>query len=509
MKNNKKYLEDEKKLVVLEVANNHQGDVEHALKLIDNYHQVISNYTAYFNFAFKFQFRDLETFIHKNFIDSDIKYVRRFLDTELKKSDWKQIIKSVNQYGYINMCTPFDEVSVDNIVNSDFEILKIASASLDDWPLIEKIGDIDKDIEIVASVGGADLKKIKRFYSFMKNKNKTFAINYCVSLYPTSVDAMNLSYIQFLKFQFPDIKIGFSTHESGNTYDTAPLALAAGAEIFEKHIAMENPEKKYKINDYSTNPKQLDSWLKNLEENITIFGTKKGREEVLKLEENALRDLKRGVFVKNSIEKDSELNMSNVYFAIPSVPGQLLANDFSKFNSLISNKKLQVDEPVFLNDLTIENNRNFVEKIRDEIQLMVRENNLTIPRNLSLEISHHYGIENFYEYGTSMVTFVNEDYCKKMIFQFKNQTNPSHYHKEKEETFIILFGELSVTVDEVDYELTRGDMLKIVPGQIHSFHAKNFAIFEEISTTHKPDDSIYVDDEIMQNKNRKSKIMLF
>ena len=143
MKNNKKYLEDDKKLVVLEVANNHQGDVEHALKLIDNYHQVINKYTAYFNFAFKFQFRNLETFIHKNFIDSDIKYVRRFLDTELKNSEWNQIIKSVNQYGYINMCTPFDEVSVDNIVNSGFEILKIASASLDDWPLIEKIGDIE------------------------------------------------------------------------------------------------------------------------------------------------------------------------------------------------------------------------------------------------------------------------------------------------------------------------------------------------------------------------------
>ena len=43
--------------------------------------------------------------------------------------------------------------------------------------------------------------------------------------------------------------------------------------------------------------------------------------------------------------------------------------------------------------------------------------------NLDLEISHHYGIENFYNYGTSMITFVNEDYCKKVIFQFKDQIN--------------------------------------------------------------------------------------
>tara|TARA_B100001093_G_scaffold295489_1_gene281793 strand:- start:1397 stop:2926 length:1530 start_codon:yes stop_codon:yes gene_type:complete len=508
--NNKiNFLNEKKSLVVLEVANNHQGDVEHALKLIDEYHKIIKNYSKNFNFAFKFQFRDLKTFIHKNFLDSDIKYVRRFLDTELQNSDWQQIIDSVNNYGYINMCTPFDEVSVDNIVDSNFDILKIASASLDDWPLIEKIGNINTDIEIIASVGGSDFEKIKRFYSFMKNKNKKFAINYCVSLYPTSLNNMNLGYIRFLKSQFPEIKIGFSTHESGSIFDTAPLAMAAGAEIFEKHIALEESIKGYSINEYSTNPKQLDSWLKNLEESLLILGTNDDRDKIVKLEEEALRDLKRGVFLKNNTESSTELSSSNVYFSIPSKPGQLLANDLSKFNSIILDKELKKDNPIFMKDIKIENNRNLIEKIRDEIQIMVKENNLSIPRNLDLEISHHYGIENFYKYGTSMVTFVNEDYCKKMIFQFKNQLNPSHYHKEKEETFIILFGELSVTVDDINYELQKGDMLKVVPGQIHSFSSKSFAIFEEISTTHKSDDSFYIEDKIMQNKNRKSKIMLF
>ena len=37
---------------------------------------------------------------------------------------------------------------------------------------------------------------------------------------------------------------------------------------------------------------------------------------------------------------------------------------------------------------------------------MVKENNLSIPRNLDL--FSYYGIENFYKYGTSMITFVNE-----------------------------------------------------------------------------------------------------
>jgi len=506
-KNN--YLSQEKILIVLEVANNHQGDVEHAIELIKQYHHVIKNYSKNFNFAFKFQYRDLETFVHKDFKDSDIKYVRRFLDTELSSDEWNKIIKEVNNLGYLNMCTPFDEVSVDNVIKSNFDILKIASASLDDWPLVEKIGNIEKDIEIIASVGGSNFEKIKRFYSFMTNKKKVFAINYCVSLYPTPVDDMNVSYIRFLKSHFPEIKIGFSTHESGSVIDTAPLALAAGAEIFEKHIALEDVDKNYGINDYSTNPQQLNDWLENLEKNLLILGNKNSRNEIVELEEEALRDLKRGAFVKEDTNKDSELTTKNTYFSIPSKPGQLLANDFSKFNSINLQKELKNNEPVYMKDIKIENNRNLIEKIRDEIQILIKDNNVTVPRNLDLEISHHYGIENFYNYGTSMITFVNEDYCKKVIFQFKDQINPSHFHKEKEETFVMLFGELFVTVDEKDYELKQGDMLKIIPGQIHSFSSKSFAIFEEISTTHKPNDSFYIDEEIMNNKNRKSKIMLF
>ena len=320
---------------------------------------------------------------------------------------------------------------------------------------------------------------------------------------------MNLNYISFLKSQFPDIKIGFSTHEDGSEIDTAPLALSSGAEIFEKHIALNNSDKGYGINDYSTNPQQLEDWLVNLQKSLQILGNKDKRNEVVKLEEKSLRDLQRGAFIKSSKSPGTELTTENTYFSIPSTPGQLLANDFSKFNSITLINQLEDNEPIFIKDVKIENNRNIIEKIRDEIQSMVRNNKITIPRNLDLEISHHYGIENFYTTGTSMITFVNEDYCKKMIFQFKNQTNPKHYHKVKEETFIILHGELDVSVDNASYHLKEGDMLTILPGQVHSFSSSSFAIFEEISTKHVQDDSYYIDKEIMNNSQRKSKIMLF
>ena len=172
----KNLLDSDKILVVLEVANNHQGDVDHANALLENYHHVLKNYRENMDFAFKFQYRDLPTFIHQDYVDSEIKYVRRFLDTQLTEDEWLEILHNVRNYDYFTMCTPFDETSVDKVIKDNYDILKIASASLDDWPLVEHIGNLKNDKPIIASVGGADLEKIKRFYSFMKNKKNLHLI---------------------------------------------------------------------------------------------------------------------------------------------------------------------------------------------------------------------------------------------------------------------------------------------------------------------------------------------
>ena len=53
------------RLVILELANNHMGKVEHGLKVIRAFGDVIRDFSD-FRFAFKFQYRDLDTFIHRD-----------------------------------------------------------------------------------------------------------------------------------------------------------------------------------------------------------------------------------------------------------------------------------------------------------------------------------------------------------------------------------------------------------------------------------------------------------
>ena len=81
-----------------------------------------------------------------------MKYIKRFRETKLSNDEWKNLLEYTTDKGFYKICTPFDEESVDRVIKDNFDILKIASAYIDDWPLLEKI--VEKDIDIIASVGG-------------------------------------------------------------------------------------------------------------------------------------------------------------------------------------------------------------------------------------------------------------------------------------------------------------------------------------------------------------------
>ncbi|MDD5011563.1 MAG: N-acetylneuraminate synthase family protein, partial [Phycisphaerae bacterium] len=189
-----------KKLFIFEMANNHMGDVNHGLKIIREFNKVRQGFD--FNFAIKFQYRDLDTFIHpdhkKNF---DFKYVKRFSETRLSDNDLLRMKQEADKLGLTTMCTPFDEKSVDNIVKYNFDIIKIASCSFTDWPLIEKIAQTN--LPIIASTAGATLEEIDRFVVFMEHRRKNFAILHCIGEYPTPPEHLNLNQIHLFRSRYP------------------------------------------------------------------------------------------------------------------------------------------------------------------------------------------------------------------------------------------------------------------------------------------------------------------
>ena len=105
-----------KPLFVFEMANNHQGDIEHGKNIIRAMRQAAAPFADRFDFAVKFQYRDLDSFIHPAFKDRmDIKNVKRFQDTRLSREQFAELLACTREEGFLTMCTPFDEVSAARI----------------------------------------------------------------------------------------------------------------------------------------------------------------------------------------------------------------------------------------------------------------------------------------------------------------------------------------------------------------------------------------------------------
>jgi len=77
-------------LIIFEMANNHQGSVDHALKIISSYSKISKKYKL--NGAIKLQYRTLPSFISKKQLKLITnKHIDRFLSTNLKEIEFEKI----------------------------------------------------------------------------------------------------------------------------------------------------------------------------------------------------------------------------------------------------------------------------------------------------------------------------------------------------------------------------------------------------------------------------------
>jgi sialic acid synthase SpsE/mannose-6-phosphate isomerase-like protein (cupin superfamily) len=487
-------------LVVLDLANNHQGSVEHGRRIIEEVAAVTR--AAGVRAALKFQFRELDSFIHPAHRSSSAnKHIPRFLTTRLTAQDFASLTAEVRRQGLITMSTPFDEASVGLIEELGIEIVKIASCSATDWPLLERIADCNKPA--IFSTGGLTLKEIDDLVSFFEHRRVHFAIMHCVAIYPTPDEHMQLRQVEVLRQRYPNHVIGFSTHERPD--DTVPVlvAVAKGARMLERHVGLETDT--IKLNAYSSTPAQLAAWLAAAQRALTLEGAGV-RPPATDEEKGSLMSLRRGVYARHPITPGSTLAESDVYFAMPCGEGQLSSSQFRP--GIVAVRPVEPDQPVCLDTVELPHSpeHQVLFTTIHTIKAMLNEARIVLNTEFEAEFSHHYGIRRFPEVGATIISCVNRSYCKKLVIQIPGQRHPSHYHKRKEETFQVLHGVLEVAIDGRRRTLQPGDTLLVQQGVWHEFWTETGVIFEEISTTHYNDDSFYEDKAInrMDRAQRKT-----
>ena len=490
-----------KPLFIFELANNHMGDVQHGLRIIDEISEKIKEFD--FTFAFKLQYRDLDTFIHPDYIGRhDIKYVKRFSETRLSKEDFRALRDNIKSKGNLAICTAFDEASVDLIEEHEFDFIKIGSCSFTDWPLLERIAKTS--LPIIASNAGSSLEDTDNVVSFFEHRNKSLSLMHCVAEYPTQPQNLQMNQIDLLKNRYPQLRVGFSTHEPPENMDPIKIAIAKGASIFEKHVGIKT--EKYSINGYSAAPDQVYNWIKTAAETYKICGVQNDRYQFTEKELSALHGLRRGIFAKDDIPAGEKLDLSKIFLAIPKQENQISANDLSKYTEYKLLHGIKKNQPIFFNDIEKTELRGKVREIVQDVSGFINNNNVQVPSKLDFEFSHHYGLDKFHQYGCTIINFINREYCKKVIILLPNQTHPEQYHKQKEESFYIMNGSMELTLNGVTKKYSAGDIVVVERGVKHKMYTETGVAFEEISSTHFQDDSFYSDEKIAKNKNRKTMV---
>jgi quercetin dioxygenase-like cupin family protein len=149
------------------------------------------------------------------------------------------------------------------------------------------------------------------------------------------------------------------------------------------------------------------------------------------------------------------------------------------------------------------------EKIYDivrNVNAMIQQAGVIVPGQAELEISHHYGVDRFQQVGATIINLVNREYCKKLIVVLPGQSHPEHYHTHKEETFLVVYGYISIDLEGNCKQYGPGDLLVVERGKRHSFRSGDGVIMEEISSTHYEGDSYYSDPAIAPVQERKTLI---
>lgn len=479
-------------LFILDLANNHQGSVEHATAIIDACGEAVRK--AGVQAAVKFQFRELDTFIHPAYREADDpKHIKRFLSTRLGPEDWRRLAEAVRKAGLRTMATPFDEASVELIERLDLDFVKVASCSASDWPLLERVAASGKPV--VFSTGGLTQDEIDNIVSFSEHRALNAAIMHCVSLYPTPSEDLELHQIGLLRRRYPDFPIGWSTHEDPDDGDPVQVAVALGATLFERHVGLTTGD--IRLNGYSSTPEQLARWFAAYRKARRMLGEQDGRHDSPDREQEALAGLKRGVWTASPIEAGQRIAREDVFFAMPLQADQMVSGTWR--DGMVAARDLPANEPVGLADVRGQAGDAIHRRVYGAIhqaKALLNTAGVRLPDDFRVEYSHHRGWGRFHEVGAFLIDVVNREYCKKYIIQIPGQRHPAHYHKLKEETFVVLFGELRATIDGRERVLYPGDQALVLPGVWHDFHTRTGVVFEEISTTHHNDDSVYQDPTI-------------
>lgn len=216
--------------IIAEIGINHNGSMQHAKNLIEQSYESKCQ-------AVKFQKRDIDSVYTQEELDNyrespwgtTNRQQKEGLEFSIK--EYQELYSYTKNLGMDFIVSCWDRKSIKLIEdNLDVDYHKVASALITDEEFLKDLASTGKPI--ILSTGMSTETQVDKAVDILSD-NLEYILA-CTSTYPTTIEELNLRYIQTLQQKYSEYKIGFSNHYSG--FDACIGSVALGAECIEFHI---------------------------------------------------------------------------------------------------------------------------------------------------------------------------------------------------------------------------------------------------------------------------------
>lgn len=302
-------------LVIAEIGINHEGDLDKAIRMVDDAHRVGCE-------CVKFQSHIIDDemipndVIPGNASESIWNIMERCALTETEERELKTYVESKDM---IFLSTPFSRAAANRLAAMDVSAFKIGSGECNNYPLVEHIAGFKKPV--IVSTGMNDIESVKVTVEILRRHQVPFALLHCTSIYPTPYEHVRLGALAEMRHEFPDAVLGLSDHTLTNY--TCLAAVALGASILERHFTSDKSWPGPDI-EISMAPNDLGDLISGSQAIHRALG---GRKTILREEQPTIDFAYACVVATRDIQPGEVFSHDNVWVKRPGT-GEILAVNF-------------------------------------------------------------------------------------------------------------------------------------------------------------------------------------
>jgi N,N'-diacetyllegionaminate synthase len=298
-----------KTLIIAEAGVNHNGDMGIAKELIEIASQSGADMVKFQTFSAErlatptagkaeYQLKTTDS------SESQYEMLKKLEITEVMHRELIAHCKLLN-IGFLS--TGFDIESVNMLVGLGQNIFKIPSGEIINYPLIQHIGRLGK--QVILSTGMAQMEEIEAAIGVLEvagTPRSKIVVLHCTSAYPVPMSDVNLSAMRTINEKF-NVSVGYSDHTLGIEIPIAAVAL--GAVIIEKHFTLDRnlPGPDHKASLEPTEFKAMVSGIRNIEEGLGDGIKRPMPSELLNLE-----IVRKSIVASTEIKKGELLTAENL-----------------------------------------------------------------------------------------------------------------------------------------------------------------------------------------------------